>query len=166
MHVQENKEQEGERRESRSMYVCASVCWYMCMCAGTHGGQKRTLDPLELQALVSFLVQVQGIECGSSARAVCVFKYSSVPPIPQFFPFGFHSSLSYYCFQIMSLSGLCEIILFSVCLTGLGFFCLLSVEFFLSQLCPFLLFVHFLLGLMPFPFMSLLCYLRFQRTWS
>ena len=53
---------------------CVSI-WHRCM--GACGGQKRVLDPLEpkLQAVVSFLKWVLGIELGFSGRIVNVLNY-------------------------------------------------------------------------------------------
>jgi hypothetical protein len=52
------------------VYVCVSLYVYKHVCAGTHGGQKETLDPLQLQLQVtgSHLIKVLGIELRSSAR--------------------------------------------------------------------------------------------------
>lgn len=48
----------------------------MCVC--TKGGQKRVLDPvdLELQAFVSHLIWMQRTELRPSGRAVCVLLVS------------------------------------------------------------------------------------------
>jgi hypothetical protein len=49
-----------------TVFVCACVCE-----VGTHGDQKRALDvlKLELQVLMSHLIQVLGTELRSSGRA-------------------------------------------------------------------------------------------------
>ena len=48
------------------VYVCVSLYVYKHVCAGTHGGQKETLDPLQLQlqAVINSLVWVLGTELG------------------------------------------------------------------------------------------------------
>lgn len=43
----------------------------LCVCAGTHGSQKRISEPLklELQVIVNYLMWVLGTKLISSARA-------------------------------------------------------------------------------------------------
>ena len=53
---------------------------------GTQGGQKRTLDPLEveLKQIVSYSV-VLGIKPGSLGRVISAFNHGAISPAPFFF---------------------------------------------------------------------------------
>lgn len=47
-----------------------------------HGGQKRALDPLELELLVVMIgpVWVLGTELRSSVKAACTLSYRAISP--------------------------------------------------------------------------------------
>lgn len=67
------------------MYMCASLCVYICV----FRGKKRALDhlALELQAVGSLQVWVLGTEYGSSGREANVLHLQSISPIPTFYSF-------------------------------------------------------------------------------
>lgn len=53
------------------MLGCRVEAVYSCVSTGTCGVQKRALDHLELQAVLSCLMWVLGNEPESSGRAIC-----------------------------------------------------------------------------------------------
>lgn len=67
--------------------MCLSVC---CMYAGTHGGQKGALEPLEweLQTVVSCLMEVLGTELRILEEQLSALNGRSIPPssMPPFNP--------------------------------------------------------------------------------
>lgn len=56
------------------------------MCAGTYGGQKKALDPpdLELHTIISCLTWVLGTELRSCGEAADALNCWSIPPGPVF----------------------------------------------------------------------------------
>lgn len=91
------------------MFVCVPMCWYVHMCAGSHDSKKRTLDPLGFEAAVNCAGAGAGAGAENRAWVLLTTHYFSRP---QFFCLV-STYCCYHCFQILSLSGLCQIILFS-----------------------------------------------------
>ena len=79
-------------------YVCVSICVCGYMCVWVYGGQRRMADPLELelQAAVSCLMWVLGIELGSPGGAAHA-ELSS--------PFYFFLKDSLFVFKWQSILG-------------------------------------------------------------
>lgn len=64
---------------------CVFLCMYQ-MCTGAHGGEKRALDPLESQAVVSHPTWVLETKLWSSAAAASTLHWGAVGPAPQKLP--------------------------------------------------------------------------------
>lgn len=66
------------------MCVSVSVWEYVHVSAGAQGGQKRSLDLLELEAqvVVSCPTWVLGTKLGPSERARSVLNHCAIPPVP------------------------------------------------------------------------------------
>lgn len=56
------------------LYFCAHMYKYVHICAGAFGGQKRVLDSLESQAVMSWLTCVLGTGLGSSETEADIFN--------------------------------------------------------------------------------------------
>ena len=65
------------------MYVCVPKCVYVHhVCADTHGGQKKALDPLELKLTsVSLPMWSLGTNLGTSGRVLIAIDHLSNPSL-------------------------------------------------------------------------------------
>lgn len=65
------------------MYVCVPECVHVHhVCADTHGGQKKALDPLELKLTsVSLPMWSLGTNLGTSGRVLTAINHLSSPSL-------------------------------------------------------------------------------------